>query len=415
MVRNRTSQKKHVLMAAAALLGIGAMVVLVAWGRGLSPGGPDPAEARALATQLIAQDQAAQALEALEDLRLATRGERLDDQSELVRLHALEAAGRQAELADAAGAFLSDRNPGEARDEIEIMRLTALVATAGISNPSVVTAVGEFVERHPRHPRAAELHLAMARHRDALGDRAAARRAFEAAEAAAQDHEARNRARRALGQMNLEALYRGDPEIVRITDYTVKPGDSIWEIARAHGTTQELVMRINNITNPRALRVGQQLRVPSPEFALVCDVPSNTLTLYNGGRFLAQWPVRTGRVPGTTPEGEFRILNKKTGPTWRPGNGFVYEPGDPNNELGTRWMAFEGDLLGIHGTLHPETVGHYASNGCIGMRTPDVEELFDLVTVGTPLRIQGAQDPSRARVIPAREVPPPQGRSVANR
>src|SRR5690606_37786881 len=136
-------------------------------------------------------------------------------------------------------------------------------------------------------------------------------------------------------------------------------------------------------------------------------ISRNTLILKNHGQFVKAYPVRTGRVAGTTPTGQFRILNKKTGPTWRPGDGRVYLLGDPNNELGTRWMAFEGDILGIHGTIHPETVGAYASNGCIGLTQEDVEELFDLVSVGVPLIIEGAQDPTRHKIIPAATVPAP--------
>ncbi|MBI5155168.1 L,D-transpeptidase, partial [Candidatus Poribacteria bacterium] len=142
-------------------------------------------------------------------------------------------------------------------------------------------------------------------------------------------------------------------------------------------------------------------------FSLVCDISTNRMSLYNNGRFVKTYRVRTWRAAGTTPTGEFKILNKKMNPIWKPGNGFVYQPGDANNELGTRWMAFEGDILGIHGTIHPETVGHYASNGCIGMTREDVEELFDLVTEGTPLTIKGEQDLTAAKVIEAREIPPP--------
>jgi lipoprotein-anchoring transpeptidase ErfK/SrfK len=52
-------------------------------------------------------------------------------------------------------------------------------------------------------------------------------------------------------------------------------------------------------------------------------------------------------------------------------------------------MAFEGNMLGIHGTTKPETIGTYVSKGCVGMLTEDVEELYDLVPLHTPVKITG--------------------------
>jgi lipoprotein-anchoring transpeptidase ErfK/SrfK len=45
---------------------------------------------------------------------------------------------------------------------------------------------------------------------------------------------------------------------------------------------------------------------------------------------------------------------------------------------------------GIHGTNAPDSIGKAASHGCIRMRQADLEELFELVTVGTPVELQGA-------------------------
>jgi lipoprotein-anchoring transpeptidase ErfK/SrfK len=57
-------------------------------------------------------------------------------------------------------------------------------------------------------------------------------------------------------------------------------------------------------------------------------------------------------------------------------------------------MGFQGSSLGIHGTIWPDSIGSYASNGCVGMLKDDVEELYDLVRIGTPILIKGQiQDP----------------------
>lgn len=54
--------------------------------------------------------------------------------------------------------------------------------------------------------------------------------------------------------------------------------------------------------------------------------------------------------------------------------------------LGTRRL-YLGDGYGIHGTDHPETIGHNASHGCVRLRNEDIEKLFDMVAVGTPVYI----------------------------
>lgn len=54
--------------------------------------------------------------------------------------------------------------------------------------------------------------------------------------------------------------------------------------------------------------------------------------------------------------------------------------------LGTRRLNL-GDGYGIHGTNKPETVGQAVSHGCVRMRNEDIERLFGMVPVGTPVYI----------------------------
>jgi hypothetical protein len=54
--------------------------------------------------------------------------------------------------------------------------------------------------------------------------------------------------------------------------------------------------------------------------------------------------------------------------------------------MGTRRL-YLGDGYGIHGTDHPESIGHAASHGCVRLRNEDIEKLYDMVPVGTPVYI----------------------------
>ncbi len=45
--------------------------------------------------------------------------------------------------------------------------------------------------------------------------------------------------------------------------YTVRPGDTLWAIARRYGTTVEALVQANGIADPNLIYVGQVLRVPA--------------------------------------------------------------------------------------------------------------------------------------------------------
>ena len=96
--------------------------------------------------------------------------------------------------------------------------------------------------------------------------------------------------------------------------------------------------------------------------------------------------------------GVARVGLKRENPVWTPPPEMIdrvpeYEkwaggmPGGlPTNPLGPRAMYLydHGDTgFRIHGTIHPESIGHAASSGCIRMLNSEVIELYELTRVGT--------------------------------
>ena len=59
----------------------------------------------------------------------------------------------------------------------------------------------------------------------------------------------------------------------------------------------------------------------------------------------------------------------------------------PDNILGSRWMGFDLPGYGIHGTTEPESIGKSCTQGCVRMLNSEVEELYDIVPVGTEVTI----------------------------
>jgi L,D-transpeptidase ErfK/SrfK len=130
---------------------------------------------------------------------------------------------------------------------------------------------------------------------------------------------------------------------------------------------------------------------------IVVDVSRNRLDLYDGFRVQRSWDVATAKPGWITPVGEWTLYQKRENPTWyNPaldswGAGLpAVVPGGPGNPMGTRALYITAPgLIRIHGTSSPESIGRYASHGCIRMHNEDVEALYELVPVGTEVIIIG--------------------------
>jgi lipoprotein-anchoring transpeptidase ErfK/SrfK len=130
---------------------------------------------------------------------------------------------------------------------------------------------------------------------------------------------------------------------------------------------------------------------------IVISIPDRKLVLFEGDRPLRIYDVAVGKPATPTPQGEFQIINRIPNPTWYwPGE--IVGPGK-DNPLGSRWMGLNAPGFGIHGTNAPQSIGKAASHGCIRMRQRDLEELFDLVTVGTTVELAGERPETLAAVL----------------
>jgi lipoprotein-anchoring transpeptidase ErfK/SrfK len=124
---------------------------------------------------------------------------------------------------------------------------------------------------------------------------------------------------------------------------------------------------------------------------IIVDRATHKLTLFRAGSVVKVWNVAVGQPKYPTVPGSFEIVNMQKNPTWTPPDSVWAKDAKPigpgaDNPLGTRWMGIGGSV-GIHGTSDPSSIGYSVSHGCIRMQIPDVEELFDMVRVGTPVTI----------------------------
>jgi len=168
------------------------------------------------------------------------------------------------------------------------------------------------------------------------------------------------------------------------TKYEVKPQDALEKIAKKFNTTVNLIRRANNLTSD-IIRAGQELKVSTCVFSIVVDKSQNLLFLKRNGEVVKTYVVSTGK-DNSTPIGTFKIVNKLENPTWYKA-GAVIPPDSPDNILGSRWLGFDLKGYGIHGTTEPNNLGEQVTLGCVRMKNQEVEELFDIVPLGTEVII----------------------------
>ena len=54
---------------------------------------------------------------------------------------------------------------------------------------------------------------------------------------------------------------------------------------------------------------------------------------------------------------------------------------------------------GIHGTNEPKSIGKAASHGCIRMAKKDLEEMYEMVSVGDTVELVGQRDEETAQLF----------------
>ena len=144
----------------------------------------------------------------------------------------------------------------------------------------------------------------------------------------------------------------------------------------------------------------------APARLLILDRRHRLLRVLENGQEVRRYPVAVGMPGWETPVGSFQVIEKTANPTWEhPANGHLLPPG-PGNPLGSRWIGFYRECrgrsgfngqehlvvrgcvtAGFHGTPNRSSVGRAVSHGCVRLFDEHAKELFDLVSLGTPVKV----------------------------
>ena len=140
---------------------------------------------------------------------------------------------------------------------------------------------------------------------------------------------------------------------------------------------------------------------PPGKVAVIVDLPNQHAFLLKGGEVILTAPISTGREGYDTPAGSYTVIEKDIDHRSSIYGAYVHDgelvqanvdvrkdPRPPDATfLGASMPYFLRIVggIGLHAGYLP---GYPASHGCIRMAIPDVEELYNQVSVGTPVYVE---------------------------
>ena len=108
-----------------------------------------------------------------------------------------------------------------------------------------------------------------------------------------------------------------------------------------------------------------------------------------------RYRVAVGR-PGKQWYGDAAVAGKYVRPAWSPPDEVrrdnpklpdIIPGGAASNPMGAAALVLNRDEYAIHGTNRPDSIGTFASYGCIRMMNDDVLDLYRRVSVGTRVMV----------------------------
>jgi len=187
--------------------------------------------------------------------------------------------------------------------------------------------------------------------------------------------------------------------------------DTLPDIARRFNIGYEEIVRANPGVDPwlpgadREIIIPTQFILPNaPREGVVINIAAMRIFYYpprkaGEPQVVHTHPIGIGRVGWATPEGMTKIVRRQKDPVWHvPAsvrkehreNGEILDAvvgAGPDNPLGRHAFYLGWPSYLIHGTNKPYGVGLRSSHGCIRLYPEDIAEFFDMIPVGTKVRV----------------------------
>ena len=186
----------------------------------------------------------------------------------------------------------------------------------------------------------------------------------------------------------------GEPKTVYATY-----NDTFISIAKEFDLGYEELVAANPGIDPWLVKEGTKINLPSqfilPPSRAGIHINLAEYRLYyfdeDNAKQVWSFPVSIGRGDWQTPKGQVVITDKIINPSWYPPesirkehalNGdplpYVVLPG-PDNPLGKYALKLSAKGYFIHGTNRPYGIGMQVTHGCVRLRPPDIQVLFQKI------------------------------------
>lgn len=185
-------------------------------------------------------------------------------------------------------------------------------------------------------------------------------------------------ARRIVGEMNLDEILSATHMEGKKT-HVVKRGNSFLQIATEYHTSLDMIMHLNGMMDLKGLQPGDELVVMPLDFRVLIEVQRKTVSLWDGGRFIREYPIIHLGVPGTLAPGKTKISSKLA--EWA---GHKVAPQSKDYRSADKILQLAKPSVQIHGA---EESGEISSRGIV-LLAQDMEEISLLTRVGNEVEIR---------------------------
>ena len=185
-------------------------------------------------------------------------------------------------------------------------------------------------------------------------------------------------ARRIVGEMNLDDVL-STSRLDGKKSHIVKRGNSFLGIAAEHHTTLDMIMHLNGMMELKNIQPGEELIVMPLDFRLLVEPLRSSISVWDGGKFIREYPILHLGVTGKLAPGKTKIGSKQAELDGRqiPVQSKDYRAADKIIQISKPALQIRGSHGAEDRTAH----------GII-LRAEDMEEISLLTRVGNEVEIR---------------------------